>query len=164
MTRIQADVTNKVCIATGLTAFVLLYTGLAGNANPQNEVTTTHYTSETSSSVSLTSATECVVDPEVKKWLRFKGLADEWRGQSAALSSITAMSMLPSYQSIIGMGEDAIPLILAELKSEGDEPDQWFWALKAITGADPINPGAQGDYRKMAQAWFRWAEDEGYAG
>ena len=80
------------------------------------------------------------------------------------MSSITEMAMLPPYQSIIGMGEEAIPLILAQLKSEGDEPDQWFWALAAITGANPISAEDKGNFAKMAQAWFNWAEDAGYAG
>jgi len=70
--------------------------------------------------------------------------------------------MLPSYQSIIGMGEEALPLILAQLKSERDEPDQWFWALRAITGANPVRPEDQGNFAKMAQAWLQWA-NEGYA-
>jgi hypothetical protein len=79
------------------------------------------------------------------------------------MSSITEMSILPAYQKIIGMGEDAVPLILAELKSEGDDPDQWFWALIAITEENPVKPEDQGNFRKMAQAWFQWAEAEGYA-
>ncbi len=80
------------------------------------------------------------------------------------MSSITEMSMLPSYQKLVGMGEVAIPLLLAELKSEGDEPDQWFWALKAITGIDPVKPEDRGDFVGMARAWLKWGEDEGYAG
>jgi hypothetical protein len=79
------------------------------------------------------------------------------------MSSITEMSMLPTYQQIMGIGPDAVPLILAELESEGDDPDQWFWALRAITGANPVKPEDQGDFVKMAQAWFEWADDEDYA-
>ena len=60
----------------------------------------------------------------------------------------------PSYQQIIGMGDMALPLILRELARE---PDHWFWALHAITGADPVEPDARGDVRKMAKAWIEWA-------
>jgi hypothetical protein len=72
--------------------------------------------------------------------------------------------MLLAYQNIIGMGEDAVPLIIGELKSEGDDPDQWFWALMAITGANPVSPEDQGDFVAMAKAWLGWAKDQGYAG
>ena len=39
------------------------------------------------------------------------------------------MAMLKPYQRIVGMGL-SVPLILEELRRE---PDQWFWALEAIT-------------------------------
>lgn len=73
------------------------------------------------------------------------------------------MSMAPAYQRIIGMGDPAVPLILAQLKSEGDDPDHWFWALTAITGANPVKAEDKGDMVKMAAAWFKWATAEGYA-
>jgi len=94
---------------------------------------------------------------------RFQSLAAEWREQHRAMSSITEMSMLPSYQKIIGLGEDAIPMILRELKAEGDEPDQWFWALRAIAEVNPVSPADQGNFVRMAQAWIKWGESEGYA-
>ena len=40
------------------------------------------------------------------------------------------MTLLRPYQRIIGMGLPVVPLILEELERE---PDQWFWALEAIT-------------------------------
>jgi hypothetical protein len=94
---------------------------------------------------------------------RFQALAQEWRVQHAAMSSITDISTLPAYQKIIGLGEDAVPLILNQLKQEGDEPDQWFWALRALTDADPVAPADQGNFVKMAQAWIAWGENAGYA-
>jgi hypothetical protein len=103
-----------------------------------------------------------IVDAEIRNWIKFQGLVDLWKHERGSMSSITEMSALRPYQTIIGMGEDAVPLILAQLEAEGDDPDQWFWALVAIT---EVNPGEkyQGNYRKMAQAWFDWAKDEGYA-
>ena len=38
----------------------------------------------------------------------------------------------------------------------------WFAALKAITGAWPAPESAAGDIPKMAEAWLRWAKDNGY--
>jgi len=95
---------------------------------------------------------------------RFQALVKQWQSEKGASSSITEMSMLPAYQKIIGMGEDAIPLILAQLKSEGDEPDQWFWALRSITDANPVKPEDRGDFQAMARAWLIWGDKEGYAG
>ena len=65
------------------------------------------------------------------------------------MSSITEMATHPAYQQIIGMCDAALPLIFAELRRN---PDQWFWALKAITGADPVAATDRGNMRAMAQA------------
>jgi len=103
------------------------------------------------------------IDSSVLKWMKFQELVAQWQKERGARSSITAISMMPTYQRIIGMGEDAVPLILKQLRSEGDQPDQWFWALQAITGANPVDPEDRGDFPKMAQAWLKWGE-ENYAG
>jgi hypothetical protein len=100
---------------------------------------------------------------------KFKQLAQDWREERGVMSSVTAMSMLPSYQSIIGMGPEALPLILAELRAEGNDPDQWFWALVCISKAADLSspqiaPEDQGNFRRMAQAWLEWGEAQGYAG
>ena len=86
----------------------------------------------------------------------FDRLVQKWREERGATSSITAMAMCPSYQRIIAMGEKVVPLILHELEEEGDEPDMWFWALKAITGADPVADEDRGDMKAMADAWLAW--------
>ena len=63
----------------------------------------------------------------------------------------------PSYLRIIGMGEAALPLVLAQLKREGDDPDHWFTALQAITGEDPVSEESCGDTVSMANEWLSWA-------
>ena len=90
---------------------------------------------------------------------RFSRLVEKWRSETAFVSSVTDMAMHPAYQEIIGMGNDAVPLILAELERA---PDHWFWALKAITGADPVPDEAKGRVEEMARAWLRWARMHGY--
>jgi hypothetical protein len=89
---------------------------------------------------------------------RFRRLADEWKEQSRFLSNTAQMAMLKPYQRIIGMGWDAVPFILEELERE---PRQWFWALEAITEADPVPPEAAGKVRLMAQAWIDWGKQQG---
>jgi hypothetical protein len=84
---------------------------------------------------------------------RFSRLASAWKEQSRYLSNTAQMALLTPYQQIIGMGTDALPLILEELRRD---PDQWFWALKAITGEDPVPAEAAGNVRLMADAWVQW--------
>ncbi len=107
--------------------------------------------------------TNVIVDSRAPKWIRFQSLANQWRMERGVTSSITKAAMMPAYLGIIGMGPEAVPLIIKQLKSEGDDPDQWFLALESITGADPTKPGDQGDNLKMAQAWFEW-NDQNSAG
>jgi hypothetical protein len=90
---------------------------------------------------------------------RFRDLVRQWKGATALTSSITEMATHPAYQQIIGMGKEAIPLILEELQRE---PDHWFWALKAITGEDPVSPADRGKLQRMAQAWLCWAKSQRY--
>lgn len=88
----------------------------------------------------------------------FRELARRWREDTETMSSIEDMALHPAYQRIIGMGPAVLPLILRELERA---PDHWFWALRAITGADPVAPEQRGDIRGMAAAWLAWARREG---
>ncbi len=90
---------------------------------------------------------------------RFRQLAAQWKEQSRHMSNTAQMAMLKPYQQIIGMGEAAVPLILEELQRE---PDQWFWALEAITQEDPVPPESAGKVRAMAEAWVQWGKRQGY--
>jgi hypothetical protein len=89
---------------------------------------------------------------------RFRALVKQWKEAALLLSSITEMATHPAYQQIIGMGPTALPWIFAELRRD---PDQWFWALKAITGEDPVPPEDRGNLPRMTQAWLSWAKDHG---
>ncbi len=89
---------------------------------------------------------------------RFRRLAAEWKEQSRYLSNTAQMAMLKPYQRIIGMGWPAVPLILEELQRA---PDQWFWALEAITDQNPVSPESAGNVRLMARAWIEWGIRQG---
>ncbi len=60
------------------------------------------------------------------------------------------------------MGPKVIELILAQLESEGDNPDHWFWALQVLSGTNPVSEEEEGNLRKMAKTWLRWAAANGY--
>jgi hypothetical protein len=90
---------------------------------------------------------------------KFCELAKEWKASCGPTSSVTQLAMNPAYQRIIGMGTEAVPLILQELERS---PDHWFWALNAITGADPVESADKGSINRMAKAWIRWGKEQGY--
>lgn len=91
--------------------------------------------------------------------VKFTILKTEWESETALFSSVTDIALHPAYQQIIGMGKDVIPLMLAELKRK---PGHWFWALKAITGEDPVLPEQRGLIKEMTAAWLRWGHRQGY--
>lgn len=84
----------------------------------------------------------------------FARLASEWKTATEFESSVTRIAMHPAYQRIIGMGAPALPLILRDLESTHDA---WFWALRAITGEDPVPPEERGVIHLMVLAWLKWA-------
>lgn len=89
---------------------------------------------------------------------RFGRLASRWREETQWLSSTTGIAIHPAYQAIIGMGPDAIPMILQELH---DNSGYWYWALKAISNEDPVPPSDRGVIKKMKAAWLRWGQERG---
>ena len=90
---------------------------------------------------------------------KFKRLVDRWRKETVFQSSAHQMATHPSYQEVIGMGKDAIPYLLQELERN---PDHWFWALRSITGIDPVRQEDRGNVRAMTDAWREWGRLEGH--
>jgi hypothetical protein len=88
----------------------------------------------------------------------FDRLAQRWKQETALSSRVADIAMHPAYQSIIGMGRAALPLILRDLERE---PDHWFWALEAITGVNPVHAEHQGDIELMAMDWLQWGRARG---
>jgi len=98
-----------------------------------------------------------LIDPQRLRE-RFARLTAEWKEQSRFLSNVAQMAMLRSYPRIIGMGWDAVPLILDELQRE---PNQWFWALEAITEENPVPAESAGIVQEMTNAWISWGQARG---
>jgi len=87
---------------------------------------------------------------------QFYELAETWREQKGGLSLVYQKSMLPSYQTIIGLGHRVIPFILRELERQ---PDHWFWALEVLTKQNPVPLADRGNIRKRAHAWIEWGKN-----
>jgi len=89
---------------------------------------------------------------------RFQELRGDWKSKTRHLSNTAQISLVFSYQQIIGMGPAVVPLILAELEKE---PDHWFWALEAITGENPVTESDAGDIEAAARVWVEWGKRKG---
>jgi len=101
--------------------------------------------------------------PLTRQWanppIRFFNLKSQWDQETAMLSSVTEIAMHSSYQQIIGMGPSVIPLILNEMTIK---PGHWFWALKSVTGEDPVQSKYRGRIKEMTKAWIQWGKEQNY--
>lgn len=90
---------------------------------------------------------------------RFEALAEEWRKAVAPYSSSLQIAEHPAYQEIINMGPDALPHILNSLEKK---TEHWFWALREISGFDPVPEEDRGRVEVMRTAWLEWGRTQGY--
>ena len=64
-----------------------------------------------------------------------------------------------AFIKIMGMGRDALLLILQEI--EHSPRHYWFWALREITQENPVPPDHRGIIKMMAIDWLDWAKGKG---
>src|SRR2546423_1452384 len=83
---------------------------------------------------------------------RFDALVARWKRERGPHSSSSRLTSHPAYQEIIDLGPAVVPLLLRELERE---PDHWFRALHALTGANPVPESSRGKVHEMALAWLR---------
>jgi len=88
----------------------------------------------------------------------FKELADQWYRETRMLSFARQKAMHPAYQKIIGMGWNALPLILREVRDRGGD---WLWALEAIARKDNPAKGMT-NFKDAVAAWLAWGTDNLY--
>ena len=85
---------------------------------------------------------------------RFLRLSNEWKRDTGHLSLISQIAAHPSYQSIVAMGDSAIPLILRDLETE---PNHWFSALSELVDEGPEIPAHdRGNIVAVSEAWIEW--------
>lgn len=101
--------------------------------------------------------------PYTRHWgnpvMKFHDLKAKWEAETAFLSSINDICMHPAYQQIIGMGPIVVPIILSDMQKK---IGHWFWALKSITGEDPVPSEEKGKMKLMTERWLQWGRDYGY--
>lgn len=90
----------------------------------------------------------------------FRRRVQAWKSRTPSSSSnVSKMFQRPEYRAIVGLGHEAIPLILEELQRE---PDFWFTALQELTGAQPVPESSFGKLGEMREAWLKWGKEHGY--
>ncbi len=89
---------------------------------------------------------------------KFRDHAARWERETGYLSSTPKKILHESYQAIMAMGPDVVPILLRDLQTT---QRSWFWALRHLTGADPIPPEDRGRLDKMIAAWAAWGKKEG---
>ena len=89
---------------------------------------------------------------------RFQDFAGRWRAETLFSSSATDLVLNVWYQRIIALGEAVVPLLLRELERE---PGHWGYALRVVTGVNPVSPGHSGDLEQIATAWVSWGTSQG---
>jgi hypothetical protein len=89
---------------------------------------------------------------------RFRVEATKWEQETMHLSSTARRVLHPSYQAIMGMGPDVVPILLRDMQQTRRS---WFWALRHITGVNPVDPADVGNVDKMISAWVKWGNKEG---
>src|SRR5438552_857445 len=92
---------------------------------------------------------------------RFNSLLETWKAETAPLSDTGRICSHWAYQQIVGMGPLGLPFIFEEMRRS---PPLWFWALRAITGENPVPPEHRGNIKAMTDDWLHWAGDEGLLG
>jgi hypothetical protein len=90
---------------------------------------------------------------------KFLDQAQKWGDETRHLSSPNQKMLHPSYQAILGMGQEhkdeIIDLLIQDMR---ENRRQWFWALSYLAQANPIKPEDAGRIDRMINAWVRWAE------
>ena len=97
-------------------------------------------------------------EPDPGLQARFESLAHRWREETAVASAPSALFMHSAYQEIIGLGPAVLPLILHDLE---ETRSHWFWALRAITGENPVPKEERGRVDRMAERWLDWGRSKG---
>lgn len=84
---------------------------------------------------------------------KFEELKNAWLDETKFMSNSDQIVSNSNYLSIINMGKDAIPHIIADWLTSDNH---WFVALISITGENPIEPEHRGYIKKMKEDWFGW--------
>lgn len=88
---------------------------------------------------------------------RFREQADKWQKETQHLSSPSQRMMHPSYQAILGMGnENPREIVSLMIRDMQEHRRPWFWALSYFAQDNPVSQSEAGNTDKMIKAWVNW--------
>jgi hypothetical protein len=82
----------------------------------------------------------------------------EWTIGIGPTSSSRKVTAHPAFRRIVGMGREAVPYFLREVKRK---PSLLVRALQEITGESPVPRESRGRISEIAKAWVAWGEKNG---
>ena len=89
----------------------------------------------------------------------FRRLAEKWEEETSGYAFRSRAVQHVEHQQIVDMGERVIPWMLDDVAAgQGD----WFYALRLLTGANPIKEEERGYVPKMRAAWLKWERQHGW--
>ena len=91
--------------------------------------------------------------------VRFEVIARQWKLETGGMSSVSQITSNKHYLRILAMGQRVIPYIIDDLRKEAAP---WFYALSVLAERDDIGREYRGQFRKIANAWIEWWENEGH--
>lgn len=92
-------------------------------------------------------------EEEISK--KFEDLKREWLADTSMLSSPRLKYDNENYKEIIKLDSFVLPSIIEDLRENNND---WLFALRTITGIDPVPKEHQGDFELMKEDWLSWAE------
>lgn len=91
----------------------------------------------------------------------FDARVADWSAATAHLSSPARIYSHPTYQRLMMLGREIVPLILEDIR-HGAAVD-WYEALRAFANDfDPVTDAERGHVALMDAAWLRWGRDNGF--
>jgi len=87
----------------------------------------------------------------------FHLLVKQWEHETSFHSSLGEIFTNDAYQRIMARGDEALPLILTELRRK---PGHWFYALEKIVGRD-VAASAK-NFAEARALWLEWGYNNNY--
>ena len=87
--------------------------------------------------------------------MKFQILAKKWEEATKYFSFSRQQTANEYYQQIIAIGKPVVPILLLDLQKTNRH---WFFALRSITGEDPVLETHEGNIQLMVNDWITWGK------
>ena len=88
---------------------------------------------------------------------KFLEQASKWQKETQHLSSPGQRMMHPSYQAILGMGnENRREIVSLMIRDMQHHRRPWYWALSYLAQDNPVSQSDAGNMDRIIKAWVNW--------